>query len=1037
MDGKSTLIETFVNHRLAANLTMVMMLMAGVWALTNIHIGLNPEQTPTRVEISIVWRGASAEDVEKLITDPIEQQIRTLPRVKTLRSSTQNTVTNITVEMEKGVDIQKAVDDIKQRVSQIRSFPPDIEPPEIRQQDMEEHVASVFIKGQGSIEELIPLARRLETDLLNKGADRTDFFTLPKQEIAIQIPSQTLFELELSLNELGRELTALSQDSPGGTIGTGQMSRQIRSLDQRRDTAAFEDLPILSSGTLIRLGDIATITKRPIVDFPYSTIGGEPVAQMQVRRNLETDSLESARQLQDWVAQTQATLPAGVTLALYSEAWVFIRDEINLIVENGLTGLVLVVLALLIFLQVRVAFWVMVGIPVTFAAALLAFYYLQGSLNVISLIAIVMALGIVVDDAIVVGEESLTQFQRGKSPSEAAIDGARRMFGPVLASSLTTLCAFLPLLLSNEETILPIPLMMACVIAASLIECFLVLPGHMKHAFEHARDKPPGAFRVWFNSGFESFRENRFRPLVRLAMNNRRLVIGSSGALFIIMISLWISGWIKMDNSLNINFDQIRADVQFTGGTSDADRDKFLLYLEAQLRATDEQFGGDNLVMFATNYNTAVINSERKSGSQYAAIWLEMISPEKRNVDAEKFADAWYDRVTRSHVVDALTIKKTGRWWGDFAILLKGADVDTLKLASEEVIADLGTLTGVRNLHDDLPYGKEQWIFELTTEGRSLGLTTTSVGNQLRAAYDGQRIQIFQQEQSELEVRLMLPESERTDLSRLGQFPIKTPGGDMMPLSTVATWRGKRGVDVIKHHGAQQTIKISGDVDLDVISGREVVAYFDENLKSGLLEKYGIKTDLDDKSAAEQDADGEFLIEFMIVLSLIYIVLAWIFSSYTWPLAIMAAIPLGLTGALIGHFILGMHIGPMSMLGLFTLTGIIVNDSIILVSAYKNLVEDGVEPQQAIEDAVVSRFRAVILTSLTTVAGLFPLMLEQAPIAAMFTPLAVAICFGMAYGTILVLLVIPALLSSVITVTDWIQSRGRDKDHHGIETTLA
>jgi multidrug efflux pump subunit AcrB len=357
-----------------------------------------------------------------------------------------------------------------------------------------------------------------------------------------------------------------------------------------------------------------------------------------------------------------------------------------------------------------------------------------------------------------------------------------------------------------------------------------------------------------------------------------------------------------------------------------------------------------------------------------------------------------------------------------------------LKAASAEAIAELSTLEGVTNVHDNLPYGKEQWIFELTTEGRSLGLTTASVGQQLRAAYDGQRIQIFHQDQNELEVRLILPEWERTDLASLGQFPIKTPGGEMIPLRSVATWEGKRGFDVIRHHDGLRTIEVSGNVDINKISGSEVVKYFTTELKDRLSAKYGITTGLDGMSLAEQEETANFAFRYVIALCLIYIVLAWIFSSYTWPLAVMAAIPLGLTGALLGHFVMGMVIGPMSMLGLFTLTGIIVNDSIILVSAYQHLLKEGIAPNQAIEEAVCSRLRAVILTSVTTVAGLFPLMLEQAPMAAAFTPLAAAICFGMLYGTLLVLLVVPALLSSMITITEWFHLK-RTRTYGPVEQT--
>ena len=391
-----------------------------------------------------------------------------------------------------------------------------------------------------------------------------------------------------------------------------------------------------------------------------------------------------------------------------------------------------------------------------------------------------------------------------------------------------------------------------------------------------------------------------------------------------------------------------------------------------------------------------------------------MVSPEKRQLSADEFAEQWLERVRRAPQVDALTIARERSWSSDFSILLKGTDAATLKQAADEVSAELMTLEGVSNVRDNLPWGKDQWVLGLTTAGRALGLSTGDLGRQLRAAYDGRRIQIFQDRDNELEVRLMLPEAERSDLSRIGHFPVKTPNGEMLPLASVADIEARRGIDAIRHHDGQRTLSVRGDVDFDVIASGEVIEYFNEHIRDRIMQKYDVTTGLDELSLAEDEAADDFLIQFCVALALIYIVLAWVFASWSWPLAVMAAIPLGLTGALLGHILLGLYINPMSVLGLLALTGIIVNDSIILVSTYKRLVAEGVAPEQAIEDAVCLRLRAVVLTSVTTMADLFPLMLEQAPIGAMFKPLAAAICFGLLYGTLLVLLVIPVLLSLVI-----------------------
>ena len=1013
------LIRTFVEHRLAANLGMVLMVLAGVWAISRLTVQLNPNQPRPYVNTQISWRGASAEDMEKLVTTPLEQRLKTIADVKSVWSVTRDTSTFVQVEIEPEADIRDAVDRIKQGVSQIRSFPDEIEPPAVYSLRQHDLVAAVLITGGGSLEELVPLARQMENQLLGRGIDVVEFAGLPRQEVAIQVDSRTLFELGLTFGELGSQLAALSTDAPGGTIGTGALARQLRSLDQRRGAAEFEELPVVTaSGALVPLGDIAKVERRTLVNQPHLMVAGRPAIALFVRRDQDSDSLQAANNLNAYLDAKRPTLPEGVELNVFLEAWAFIRDELMLIVRNGIGGLALVIVALVIFLRAGSAFWVTMGIPVTFMASLLGFYYLGGTINAVSLIGFIMALGIVVDDAIVVGEESLTQFDAGRSPADAAAAGAKNMLPPVLASSLTTLCAFTPLVAAGEAPLREIALIMLVVIAASLIECFLILPGHLRHAFERARSKTPGKWRSRFDTGFQNFRENRFRPLVRLAMANRAVVLSAAVGMFVVMLLVWLTGWLKTEMNLNLDFEEIRADVRFVSGAEDDDKRAFLAHLEEALATTDAEQGGGSLVNHLVQVNTASINNEFKSGPQFASIRVELVSPEKRNLSADEFVVAWQNNVRRVPVVDVMAIARERSWSSDFSILLKGASAADLKRAADEVIGELVTLAGVSNLRDNLPWGRDQWLLNLTTAGRSLGLSTGDLGRQLRAAYDGRRIQIFQDGENELEVRLMLPEEERADLSRIGGFPVKTPSGEMVPLATVANIEARRGIDAIRHHDTQRTLTIRGDVDFSVISGGEVVGYFHENIKDRVARKYGISTGLDELSLAEDETARDFAIQFPIALALIYVVLAWVFASWSWPLAVMAAIPLGLTGALLGHVLLGLHLNPMSLLGLFTLTGIIVNDSIILVSTYKRLTLAGTPAAQAIEDAVCRRLRPVILTSLTTMAGLFPLMLEQAPIGAMFKPLAAAICFGLLYGTLLVLVVIPVLLSLIIDGTE-------------------
>ena len=403
------LIRVFVEHRLASNLAMALMVLAGVWAISQINVQLNPDQAPRFVNVSIVWRGAAAEDVEKLVTTPVEQQLRTLGEIKTLRSYTGNGYSNVMAQLEVDAEVGQTVEKIRQRVANMRTLPANIEPPQVAINEWNELVASVLITGPKTTEEMAPLARRFERELLASGADMVEISGLPAEEIAIQVDSRTLYELGLSLDQLAERISRASQDAPGGRIGRGQEAQQLRSLDQRRSADEFADLIVFNdvNGRAMRLGDIATVTKRPRVDQPYTMMNGLPAVSLDVRRDVETDSLTAAEHLRGWLDTTTSTLTEGVSLQLFQEAWRYIADEITIILGNGVGGLMLVIVVLMVFLHGRVAFWVMVGIPVTFLAALLGFYYAGGTINLISIIGMVMALGIVVDDAIVVGRRGV------------------------------------------------------------------------------------------------------------------------------------------------------------------------------------------------------------------------------------------------------------------------------------------------------------------------------------------------------------------------------------------------------------------------------------------------------------------------------------------------------------------------------------------------------------------------------------------------------------------------------------------------------
>ncbi len=1014
------LIDTFTRHRLASNLLMIMLALAGFWGIRQLTVQLNPAQGSTEAAISIAWPGASAEDVERLVTQPVEQQLRSLTRLASLTSKTSDSVAEISVTFDKGTDMIDAMDRVKQRVSQVRDLPIDIEPPVVQRSEYLDTVAAILISSEGTLDELVPVAREIERELIARGIDTVEFRGVPDEEIAIQVDSRTLFELGVPLSAIATSVLKGSSDVPAGNLGDGQLQRQVRSLEQRRSAEAFADMPLQAGNNaeLVRLGDIATIERRQRDDQRLVFYDGRPAIMIRLRRGPESDTLDAADVLYAWQADNAAALEArGIKVTLWLEAWRFALDQISLVFKNGVGGLALVVAILFLFLNGRVAWWVTLGIPVSFLGALAVFHAFGGSINFISMIGVVMGLGIVVDDAIVVGEHSLTQFEAGHSPEVAAAQGAQRMFAPVMASSLTTLAAFLPLLVIDEPFIREIPLLMVCVIIASLVECFLIMPGHLRHSFTRMQQQTPSRLRCWFDTRFDYFRSRLFLPALRGALANRRSVLAIAVFGFAVALTLLMSGRVKPDLNINVNFEFADAYMQFAAGTTEEQIEDWLDTMTTAAVETDEALGGGLIVTRVINRNWAFFDEQPKTGSQYATLWVELISPEQRKVTLDQFIAAWQARLPQSPLVERLRVGSGDGNQPDLGLYFSGADIDTLKIAAEELARRIATYPGVTNVFDDLPYGKEQWIISLTTEGRSLGLTPADVGRQLRSAFEGYRVQLFTENDAEMEVRVSLPMDERDRLDSLHNLPIATPGGETLPLLSVAQISSRRGIERINHRSALKSVNVYANIDTRANTAMAIITSLEEKVIPELTRKYNVSYGLGEGSAEEAQTLADMMLGAGIGLLLIYLILAWVFASWSWPLAVMTAIPLGLTGALLGLYALDLNLGALAIMGVFTLTGVIVNDSIILITSYREAREQGMDTHDALEQACSLRLRPVILTSLTTTLGLAPLMLESSPMGEVMVPLAVVICFGLMYGTTLILFVIPTILSVLEQLT--------------------
>ncbi|MGI9311478.1 MAG: efflux RND transporter permease subunit [bacterium] len=1005
-----SLISLFSHHPVAANLLMAMMLMAGVWALKQLNTQFFPSYSVDSLYVDTTWSGASATDVEELITAALEQELRNVDFVDEITSRSSEGSSWITLDFEEGTDMTEARARVKQRVDVVvRSLPSGADAPEVSQFPPYEGVASLLVSGTGDATELRALVRRFEEELLARGIARVEVKGLPREHIAIEVGSSELRRHGLSLDEIGERVANWSRDVPVGLVGRAETSRQLRFDERRTSEMAFESVPLAARrGQLLTLGDIARIERKPEEAQESYQYLGKPAVRLSLSRAEGSDSLRSARIFHDWLADTRANLPRGVVLVPFEERWELLRERINLLVKNGVGGLVLVLAILFLFMSGRVAWWTAVGIPVSFMAALAMLYVLGGTINMISLFGLIMALGIIVDDAIVVGEEAMTQYEHGTRASLASETAARRMIGPVFSSSLTTIAAFMPLLLVGGVigTIMQaIPTVVICVIAVSLVECFLVLPGHLTHSFRGMGAYRPGKARRYLDDAFARFRELRFRPLARAATAHRWSTIAFAMALLLVTVGWLQSGRIEFQFFPTVEADRLSVPVAFVSGTAPDKVADYLGEVERALRRVERESG--------EQLTTLVFRQH--SGEHSGSVLIELTDPDKRRTRNRDIIAALRDKLPQRAGRESVSVvePRAGPPGADIGIAITGDDIVRLKMASRALQDALADIAGVSAITDNTPYGREQLVLHLTPAAEALGLRVDDVSRQLRAAFDGYTVQELADGRDGVDVRVMLPPEERGTTAGLGALSIVLPsssGGGTARIDNLASISSERGFDTILRTDGKPSVTVSASVEPTLNNSNRILAGLRADVLPGIASAHGVEFEYRGRHADQAETLGDMQLGMFLALGMIYLVLAWVFGSYGWPLVVMFIIPFGLVGAIWGHAAMGQDLTTLSLFGFFALSGIVINDSIILVVRYKQLRADGMECADAVVEAACLRLRAVLLTSLTTIAGLTPLLFETSLQAQFLLPMAITLAFGLAFATFLVLLLVPSLL---------------------------
>jgi multidrug efflux pump subunit AcrB len=1099
---QSRFIAFFVRHPNAANLVMALMILLGVFGLLRINTQFFPTLDTNVITISVDWRGASAEDAATGILDVIEPEVRFLDNVEEMTGTAREGGAVITLEFTQGADMQKALSDVEQAVAAIDTLPADSETPTIIRAQPYERVAKIAVSGPFEEGALKTFARTIRDRLTDAGIDKVDFTGARDTEYLIEIDPADLRRLDLTVADIAQAIGSNSEDLPSGALD-GALERQVRTLGDRETplTLGAAEIKTLASGERIVVRDLAIVREAPDDRSPRGLSNGEPAIELTVRRTAAADTLEMAEIMRKALKEARSEIPASVKIAVYQIGADRVAQRIGLLVKNGIGGLILVAGILFIFLNGRIAFWVLAGVPISLLAAIGFMFATGQTLNMISLFALIMTLGIIVDDAIVVGEHTATRLAEGDDPKNAAINGATRMLSPVTASILTTAAAFAPILLIQDvigQIMSALPLVAIAVLVASITECFLVLPAHLAHTtkternfgisiiragalaalisgllaalaksqsfavgvgleFLHrllasiaadldllfpialgaatlllfllverriARARMRGGesrFRQRFDAGFGKVRDRIIRPIATLSVKAPYATVAACVASFILAFGLLLGGRVPFVFFPSPEAENITANIVFQAGLPEQRALEALQTIEnalSQAESTLSRDSGEKLVRASfVVLGQAALSSgpigggAGASGDNLAQIAVELTSSEVRTVRTPAVVRAWRDAIPPIPGVLEVAISEArgGPPGRDLDIRISGAEPEVLKAAALEAQKIISSFPGVSGAEDDLPYGKPELGIELTPRGATLGFTAEIIGQQIRDAIDGRIARRIATADEEIEVRVS--QAIEGGAGALQALELRSSSGVFVPLAEIANLKDRQGFSVIQRRDGATTVAVTADINPNVTSTGEVIAALKAGPEASLREKYGVRIDYSGRAEEQSKAFGDLRIGAVAALGAIYIIIAWQMASYTLPLAVMAIIPFGFVGALFGHYVMGIPLTILSFIGLLGLSGIVVNDSIILVSRFRERLQAG----EAFEDAAIGascdRLRAVLLTSISTILGLTPLLFETSLQAQFLLPMAVTIVFGIGMATLFVLFLVPALLT--------------------------
>jgi len=1026
------IIAWFAANHVAANLLMILIIVAGLISASGIRKETNPEFELNMIQVRVPYLGAAPQEVEEGVVIKIEEAIQDLQGIKRIRSNSYEGSGRVTIEVQPDADLTQVMSDVKTRVDAISTFPALTEKPVIYKQEVNNPVVMVALNGDLTDLTRKALGNEIRDELLQlPSVNKINYFGDRPYEISIQVSERTLREYGLTMSEISQAIKNSSVDMPGGTIKSDGGDILLRTKGQVYTGQDFGSLVLRTypDGTRLTLNDIAEINDGFVETQGYGRFNGNPTATLQVVAGAQQNEIETSRAVKEYIAEKNKSLPEGIQLDVWIDLPKYLEGSLDRMESNIISGALLVFIVLSLFLRMKVAFWVIVGLPITFLGALWLMPAWPVTINTISLFGFIIVLGIVVDDAIIIGESAYTRIREDGHTLDNVIHGAHRVAIPATFGVLTTIAAFAPMMFIGG-VVGPFFEAMALVVilclAFSLVESKLILPAHLVQAhippvdeddlFRPQREiglfeRLPRALlkmQRHVQHGLHKLIHDYYKPWLEKAVDNRGLTLTIFSAILILAIGLMTSGIARVVVFPDFAQDFIQVDLEMQSGTAPHVRNAVVDRVEGALLELNREYVEENPDSLPMIQHIGVFTR----GDTGAMMFVEIPFTEDRPFEMKEVTQLWRDAVGEIPGMKELKFRAAGHIGGGspLSFKLSGSNYESLESAAAELAKELATYEGLFDITNSATSGSDEIKLKIKPEAEALGLTMSSLGRQVRQAFYGEEAQRIQRGKDELRVMVRYPIEERRSVADLENMRIRTPGGDEVPFNSVAEASFGKGYSSISRLDRERTVTVSSDLDPDQVEPQQIVKTMSEEYIPGLLSRYpGVKYGLEGSSQDQVEFMSKIFMALVVAMFLIYALIAIPLHSYAQPLVIMSVIPFGVIGAVIGHIVMDRALSMFSMFGLIALAGVVVNDSLIMVDFINKARARGVALREAVIESGTARFRAIILTSFTTAAGLLPIIFESSPQAQAIIPTAISIGYGIIFATVITLFLIPAL----------------------------